>query len=208
MHTSRNRALAEISGVILTGLAFLIFENILHLKLPFLVPCVLLWLAYLIYRIVHIRSLLVVWGLNRTDLKSASLMCSVVFSIGLAAMLLYRLFMGWFPLPPNALWVLLVYPVWAFIQQFVVQALLVTNLQNLGMKRWKIILVAAALFGFAHLPDLPLALLCFTAGLVWTPLFIRARNLYPLALTHAWLGTLLYYWVLERDPWLEMFPGA
>jgi uncharacterized protein len=99
----------------------------------------------------------------------------------------------------------LLYPVWSFIQQFVLQALVASNLERLGLARAAVVPIAAALFGLAHLPDWPLAALCAVVGLAWTALYLRWRQLPLLALTHAWLGALAYYWVLQRDPWGEMF---
>jgi hypothetical protein len=45
----------------------------------------------------------------------------------------------------------------------------------------------------------------FGLGLVYIPLYLRYRNLWPLGFYHGWLGTLFYLWVLGRDPWVETF---
>jgi membrane protease YdiL (CAAX protease family) len=95
--------------------------------------------------------------------------------------------------------------VWSFLQQFVLQALIASNLEKLGWARAAVVPVAALLFGVAHLPDWPLAALCAVAGVAWTAIYLRSRHLPLLALTHAWLGALAFYWVLQRDPWGEMF---
>jgi membrane protease YdiL (CAAX protease family) len=54
-------------------------------------------------------------------------------------------------------------------------------------------------------PEIPLMLTTFGLGLVYIPLYLRYRNLWPLGLYHGWLGTLFYLWVLGRDPWVETF---
>ena len=103
-------------------------------------------------------------------------------------------------------WIIfLIYPGWSFLQQFVLQALIASNLEKLGWARAAIVPIAALLFGVAHLPDWPLAALCAVAGVAWTAIYLRSRHLPLLALTHAWLGALAFYWVLQRDPWGEMF---
>src|SRR5262245_30595288 len=201
-----HRAWGEIAAVVVTGATFLVFENVLHLKLPFLIPCVVLWTAYLVVRLRTEPGLAARWGLSWSAVRPAMLPCLGAFLVGAAALLAYRLAAGWKPLPPTAAILFAAYPVWAFLQQFVVQALVAGNLERLGARRWLIVPVASLLFGAAHLPDVPLAALCAGAGLVWTPLFLRTRSLYPLALSHAWLGALTYYWLLERDPWRELFP--
>jgi hypothetical protein len=42
-------------------------------------------------------------------------------------------------------------------------------------------------------------------GLAFTQIYLRWRNLWPLGIYHAWLGVFAYFWVLHRDPWLEVF---
>jgi hypothetical protein len=199
------RAKLEIAAVILTGAVFLVFENVLHWKLQFLVPCTLLWTGYLAWRLAHDRSQAREWGLRRDTLARATLECLVI-AVAMAAVLLsYRLARGWRPLPLSILVLFALYPVWGFIQQFVVQALVAGNLERLGAPRAAVVAVAAALYGLAHLPDLPLVGLCAAAGVAWTIVFLRTRNLVPLAIMHGWLGAIAYHWVLERDPWREMF---
>jgi hypothetical protein len=201
-----HRAWGEIAAVVVTGATFLVFENVLHVKLPFLIPCVLLWTAYIALRLRSEPGLAARWGLSASAVKPALPACLAFFAAGALGLLAYRLAAGWRPLPPSAPLLFAAYPVWAFLQQFVIQALVAGNLERLGAPRWVLVPVAALLFGAAHLPDLPLAALCAGAGLVWTPLFLRTRSLYPLALSHAWLGALAYSWLLERDPWRELFP--
>jgi hypothetical protein len=197
---------AEIVAVLLTGGLFLVFENVLHLKLHFLIPCTLAWSAYLAVRVAKDRTLLSRWGIRLDNLRSAAPPVAAFFAVAVAALVAWRLARGGQPLPASAVAVFAIYPVWAFIQQFVVQALVASNLERLGLGRALVVPVAAALFGLAHLPDWPLVALCAGAGVAWTILFLRFRNLLVLALSHAWLGALAYYWVLDRNPWLEMFP--
>jgi membrane protease YdiL (CAAX protease family) len=94
--------------------------------------------------------------------------------------------------------------VWGLMQQFFVESLVAGNLERLGAPRAAVIPVAAILFGLAHAPDVPLMALCAGAGLVWTSIFLRFPNLVPISLTHAWLGSLAYLMILERNPWAEM----
>jgi membrane protease YdiL (CAAX protease family) len=55
---------------------------------------------------------------------------------------------------------------------------------------------------------LALVALCALAGVAWTILYLRRPNLWVLAASHAVLGTLAYYWLLERDPWAQFFPPS
>jgi membrane protease YdiL (CAAX protease family) len=202
---SRARARGEIAAVVATGLLFLVFENVLDAKLPFLALCGLGWTIYLVARMRSTSGLSEAWGLGRSNFAEAAKGAGAILAAGLAGLVVYRLLLGWRPLPYGAPLLFLLYPVWAFIQQFVLQALVAGNLSRLGAAKGVVIAVSALLFGLAHLPDWPLVALCAAAGAAWTALYLRAPNLWPLAACHAWLGALAYYWILERDPWREMF---
>lgn len=201
----RRRARIELVAIVATALAYLYFENVLELKLHFLVPCAALWAGYVGWRLWKEPGSAERWGFSRP--RSGWALCAACFVLGAGLLGVYRVARGWLPFPPGAWVIFAIYPVWAFIQQFVAQGLVAANLERLGAPRGAVIPLAAVAFGLAHLPDWRLGVLCAGAGLVWTPIFLRHRNLWPLALTHAWLGALAYYWILERDPWREMFPG-
>jgi hypothetical protein len=202
----RRRSILEIAAVVATGATFLVFENVLHRKLEFLVPCTLLWAGYLLWRIRAEPDELKRWGLRSDNLREAVRASIPVFVLAVAGLTALRLYRGWRGLPPTALLVMAAYPVWGLIQQFLVQGLVTINLARLGLPRTPAVAISALLFGSVHLPDVKLSLLCVGAGAVWAVLFLRIPNLIPLALAHAWLGALTYYWVLERDPWRELFP--
>ena len=99
------------------------------------------------------------------------------------------------------------YPLWGWIQQFLIQALVVRNLERHRFFSHPFCLVpaSAVLFALVHAPYVPLMLATFGLGLAFTPIYLRWRNLWPLGLYHGWLGALFYVWVLGRDPLLEAF---
>lgn len=106
-------------------------------------------------------------------------------------------------LPPH-LWILLIlYPIWGIIQQFLVQGLVVRNLSltKLGSRPILIVVLGATLFGLVHAPNILFMLATFCLGLLFVPLYLHFRNLLPLGLFHGWLGSLFYLWVLGHDPW-------
>lgn len=203
----KRRAAGEFAAVLGTGGLFLVFENVLRWKMPFLVLCVLMWGGYLLRRVLREPGVLRTWGIRRDNLAPAALRGLPVFALMALLVAGYRFAAGWRPLPATSAWIFALYPVWGFLQQFLLQALVAGNLEEMGLRRWAVVAVAALLFGLAHAPDWPLAAMCAGAGLLWTPLYLRERNLFPLAFGHAWLGALVYYWILERDPWREFFGG-
>jgi len=202
---ARRRALGELGAMLATCGLFLVFENILHLKLQFLIPCSAAWSVYVVRRMIRHPALASEWGLRFDNLKAAAPSLLGFFAAGVAALFAWHLAVGGRAMPRMA-WVLfLIYPVWSFLQQFVLQVVVATNLEKLGLARVAVVPIAATLFGLAHSPDWPLAALCAVAGLAWTSIYLRRRHLPLLALTHAWLGSLAYYWVLQRDPWGALF---
>lgn len=204
MPASRRRAIIEIAAVIATGAAFLVFENILDLKLPFLAACIAGWGIYAGQRLWIDPRARLAWGFRSDTLASSAIASGILYVIVAGGILAWRLWKGWIPIPSSIAILFVVYPVWAFFQQFFIQALVAGNLDRLGASRAVIVPVAAILFGLAHYPDWPLMGLCTGAGLAWTWIFLRLPNLLPISLTHAWLGSLTYLMVLERNPWAEM----
>ena len=107
----------------------------------------------------------------------------------------YRIF---HPRIPTA--VTLYFP-WALLQQTLFQFYLLGRLRVL----WPSLspLAHAALnglaFGLVHAPDPWIASMTWLGGTLWSVLYLRYRLLWPLALSHALLGTTLYYWVYARD---------
>jgi hypothetical protein len=98
---------------------------------------------------------------------------------------------------------------WALLQQTLFQFYLLGRLLVL----WPSLppLAHSALnglaFGFVHAPDPWIASMAWLGGTMWSIMYLRYRLLWPLALSHAFLGTTLYYWVYARDlagPWLTL----
>jgi membrane protease YdiL (CAAX protease family) len=97
---------------------------------------------------------------------------------------------------------LLVLPVWALIQQYVLQAFIYRR-----MRCWFVaetdspekqsrqvrlaIWATAAIFSLTHLPNLMLMLLTLLGGLLWAWVYERAPNLFALGLSHAALSLML-----------------
>jgi hypothetical protein len=103
---------------------------------------------------------------------------------------------------------LLLYPIWGLIQQFLIQALVVGNLSRSSgalASGWVVTAISAVLFGMVHLPEMRLTIATLLLGLAFTPIYLKWRNLWPLGIYHGWLGVFFYFWILRRDPWLEVF---
>ena len=100
---------------------------------------------------------------------------------------------------------LIAYPIWGLIQHFLLQALVAWPLAARWPSRTMVVLFVSVLFALVHWPDPFLMGATFVIALCFTPIYLRWRNLWPLGFVHGWLGVLAYYWLLGRDPWLELF---
>ena len=97
---------------------------------------------------------------------------------------------------------LLVLPIWAFVQQYVLQAFIFRRMkwaltperasaeeQRQGTQ-WAI-LATAAIFSLTHLPNLVLMLLTLLGAMLWSWVYERAPSLFALALSHAAISLML-----------------
>lgn len=87
-------------------------------------------------------------------------------------------------------WHFVGYVVWALVQQFLTQSFIYTRVEALVGGR-RAVLITGVLFGFAHIPNPVLMAATLVMGWVFSDVFRRYRNLYPLAIAHAVLGLAL-----------------
>ncbi len=80
------------------------------------------------------------------------------------------------------------YALWSAVQQFLLQCFFLSRLLRLLPDAKMAAFAAAFLFALAHLPNPLLASLTVIWGFVACLIFLRYRNLYPLAMAHAILG--------------------
>lgn len=84
------------------------------------------------------------------------------------------------------------YAVWALIQQLLLQDFFLRRLLNLTPGRKAVAVVATSLiFAVAHLPNPVLTPVTFLWALIACAIFLRYRNIFPLAISHAILGVTL-----------------
>jgi membrane protease YdiL (CAAX protease family) len=80
------------------------------------------------------------------------------------------------------------YIIWSFVQQILLLDFFLLRLLRLTSRRTSAVAATAAIFALAHLPNPILAPLTLLWGLAACLIFLRYRNLYPLAMAHAILG--------------------
>ena len=198
----------EISAVFLTGIGKFMFMDMLNLRLLFISVACSFWIAYMIYRARKNKEIFIYWGMSKKNFKKTFLEFLPVFigSVILFVWIGNRMntnIINWSILP-----ILLLYPIWGIIQQFVIIALLARNFKD--MNRFKmsnpvIILITAVIFAGGHYPHYLLIVGTFVLALVYTGLYLKGRNLIVMGIYHGWIGAVFFYTLLERDPWKEVF---
>jgi len=88
---------------------------------------------------------------------------------------------------------------WGLLQQYALQAIVNRQAQVIWGNGALSACVVALIFAGLHVPNLPLVLATFAAGLVWASVYQRAPNLPALALSHG-IMTVAVVWALP--PWL------
>jgi membrane protease YdiL (CAAX protease family) len=104
--------------------------------------------------------------------------------------------------------ILILYPIWGIVQQFLLIALTVGNLQdynNSTFNKGFIVVLSALLFALIHYPFGWLILGTFILAMLYGLIYLKERNIYALGIFHGWLGALFFYTVVGRDPFIETF---
>ena len=174
----------------------------------FIAGACLFWGAFVVVRARQDRAAFRKWGFRGDNLLRASLIPAAVLVGGAAALALvgWRLH-GRLHFPAHAWLMFLVYPVWGWVQQFLMLGVFATNLER-GLLRHRpalLTVVVAGVFGLIHVYNWKLVVATFALELVIVPLYLRYRNLWPLGALHGWLGGLFYLWAENRDLWAEYF---
>jgi hypothetical protein len=196
----------EVLAVMMTGVLHLVFKSF-GAKGLFIALAGVIWVGYIIWRVRQDSSLWGKWGFQTKNLSAAFFWPTVIFVVGVSMMAWYGLTNDRVLWQDHILFLLLLYPLWGLLQQFLVQALGVANLMTLFPKQgWRVAMpVGIVLFAIIHFPN---GLLMIATGLMaglFIPCYLRDRNIWPLGLYHGWLGTFFYLWVLGKDPWVSVF---
>lgn len=196
----------EIISVVITAFGKFLFYDILDQRLIFIILMFSFWSGYVYVRIKHSPHILHEWGFR---LDNFGHVLKKVLPFGIIAILSCFL-IGYFRSTFNPHWhiipILIVYPLFGVLQQFLLMSLVAGNLQAQKKFRFSvIIIITSVLFGLLHYPYGWLIFGTFILSLFYTFIFLKERNLYVLGLFHGWLGAIFYYTVVDKDPFLEVF---
>lgn len=205
---SSNSKWFEIVAAVLTGLGKFVFMDWLNWKLAYILVACLFWIGYVVYRKRHHTGILDYWGLSGLNFRKTFLELLPIALLFIGSFILVGNYLGTNILSWHIIPILLLYPIWGVIQQFLVVGLIAKNLDTLPathVPRLAIIFFTALLFGLIHYPWQLLMLATFLLAVVYTILYLRHRNLIVLGIFHGWLGAFFFYTLMEKDPWLDVF---
>ncbi|MGI4835006.1 MAG: CPBP family glutamic-type intramembrane protease [Janthinobacterium lividum] len=204
----RKNRIFEILAVVITACGKFIFMDLLRWKLPFILVAIVFWVGYVFYQQKRNPGIAKQWGF-RTDNFSKTV--KIVLPFGLAALAVFislGFYLGTIHITWHIIPILILYPTWGIIQQFLLIALVVGNLQVFGNSKLYhvgVIILAALLFGVLHYPFGWLIVGTFILALFYGFVYLKQRNVYALGIFHGWLGGLFFYTVVNRDPFVEVF---
>ncbi len=192
--------LLELLAVVATAVGHYVFVDIDILHPVYLVVTIGGWMAYLAHSVRSRPDEVAEWGFRADGSAEAGRWIAMILAGAGGVMALIGLVTGHLTAHWHFLVCLAIYPLWGWVQQWLVQGVVVRSLRENGFGFGATVVLSAFAFGFAHWPDWGLILPTFALAFLFTPLWLRYRNLWPLGLAHGWLGAMLYYWVLGRDP--------
>lgn len=177
-------------------------------RLQFVVAATLFWIGYVLYRRKKDPEILSYWGFRTDNFKQV---VSMILPFGIFSIIAF-ICIGIYQHTLNISWhiipILLLYPVWGIIQQFLLIALVVGNLQNYEpafLSRVFIITIASVLFSLVHYPVGWLMVGTFVLAIFYGLIYMKKQNIYALGIFHGWLGGIFYYTVVDSDPFLNVF---
>ncbi len=202
--TGAPRATWEMIAVVATAIAHVVCEAAGGARGVFIVLASASWLGYVVCRVRAEPGILAKWGVRSACFWPAFAVTTAVAAPAAIGMASVGSRQNTLVFNAHFLLALALYPLWGMVQQFLVQAMATRNLLRWLRSTWAVCPTVAALFALVHVPNLPLMGATFALGVVFTAMYCRWRSVWPLGLYHGWLGALFYFWVLGRDPWLEV----
>ena len=203
---SDRRRLLEVAAIIAVAAGRLLFMLELGWRIPFILIVTLGWGAYVYWRIRQAPNMKSYWGLTLTGFRASF---TALLPIALACATVFLAFGYYFEtqvLDWTIIIILLTYPLWGAVQQFLALGVFARNLKD-GWggraKDWQVIVATGLLFGLIHYPFPVLMAATTVLGLTYSWLYLRGYNLLAMGIYHGWLGGLFFYTVLGRNPFLE-----
>ncbi|MEM5566009.1 CPBP family intramembrane glutamic endopeptidase [Psychroserpens sp. AS72] len=198
----------EILAVVITGVGKFVFMDYLNCRLPFVIVAIVSWLLYVRYRYKKDQQVLRDWGFRKDNFKPVLKLVLPFAIVSLVSFFVIGFIQGTLNPTWHIIPLLITYPIWGTVQQFLTIGLVAGNLSTLKsikLKKGIVILITATLFSLVHYPSLWLLIGTFILALFYGYIYLKSKNLYVLGLCHGWLGALFYYTVVNQDPFADVF---
>ncbi|MGB0429715.1 MAG: type II CAAX prenyl endopeptidase Rce1 family protein [Bacteroidia bacterium] len=190
----------EISLVFITAILKWVLVDGFQLRVIFIPIAFIIWVLFIAYKAKNETQFFKNSGFTTKSLKASSIIC-MTFILSFGAIMLAFAKLNHYNINNYHLVIaILLYPFWGLLQQFIVMRFVAANLKKFKLKSIVIIWVTALAFGSVHIPVWPLFAATFIIGLMFTSLYIKYKNLWPLGITHGILGAFFYFYVLNEDP--------
>lgn len=198
----------ELTAVLITGVLKFIFMDWFQWRVFYIAGICLLWITYIYYRLSRDRDILKHWGFKKEKFRQSLVILMPVVFLSVIFSILYghfnrSLFFTWQIIP-----VLLLYPAWGILQQYLMLGIISNDLMEISearVSRYLIAFIVSALFALIHYPSLMLMAFTFFMEAIFIVVYLKWRNLWAIGIAHGWIATFLLYYVLERDLWSELF---
>ena len=206
-HSEKEKRL-EILAVLITGLLKFVLVDWLKLRLFFILFACLFWLIFIYKKYKNDPQILKNWGFQNYNLKQSFLALLPFALFGIAGIIIYGVttnsaLLSWHIIP-----ILVFYPAWGLIQQFLIVGLIAGNLRTPDAGKiadLQIILFTALLFSLVHFPHISLVFYAFVLELILTSIYFKWKNLWSIGLFHGWVSSFFLFFVLGRDLLTELW---
>ncbi|HCC69798.1 MAG TPA: CPBP family intramembrane metalloprotease [Bacteroidales bacterium] len=199
----------ELAGIIATAALKFIMMDWLNMVAFYIAGICLFWIAYIIYRSVNDRTILEKWGFRKDGFSHTILfLFPFIIFTALSSIIIGEAntsisILNWRVIP-----VLFLYPLWGLFQQYIMLVLIagnLTELDHINLKKYQVIIITSLLFSSIHYPSFLLMVFTFFMEIIFLLAWFRWKNLLAMGLAHGLIATLLLFYILERDLWLELF---
>lgn len=198
----------ELYAVVLTVLLKFILMDWLGMRAFYITGTCLFWSGYVVFRYRRDHNILKTWGFKKENFRNSLFSLLPFLGAILAITVVYAIFYRVPILNSHIIPILLLYPAWGIIQQFMLICIIAQNIRNTAFfssRKYQVIITVSLLFSLVHYPYLVLMAFTLVMEIVFLLIFFRWENLWAIGLMHGWIATLLLYYILNRDLWMELF---
>jgi uncharacterized protein len=204
----KNAGTFELAALAVSAIAKFIVMDWLEMRAFYITSSSLFWLWYVYYRYKKDKTILKYWGFKKSDFYESWKILLPFFILSSTLAVLYARNNGIPVFQLNIIPVLVLYPVWGLIQQFIFLCIIALNLKQLrffSKNKGALFLLVSFLFSLIHYPDYYLMGITFVMELVFLLSFWKWRNLWAIGIAHGIMATFLLHYVFGRDLWQELF---